>query len=137
MISSPRTALTRSESTSEATASARYPNLRQRLQDNVNTLDSLINDTPIIAATANTTTATTTNINPTRTNTNTNTTTSTSTLAPGSQYPGPGPTTITDDPPPYLSANFAGVGGAATPTPAGVYGEPRALAIRRGGLGKQ
>ncbi|KAK8091433.1 hypothetical protein PG997_001794 [Apiospora hydei] len=43
MISS-RTALTRSESTSEATASARYPNLRQRLQDNVNTLDSLIND---------------------------------------------------------------------------------------------
>ncbi|KAK8109318.1 MAP kinase kinase kinase [Apiospora sp. TS-2023a] len=119
MISSSRTALTRSESTSEATASARYPNLRQRLQDNVNTLDSLINDPPIIAATANTTTATatTTNINPTKTNTNTNTTTSTSTLAPGSQYPGPGSTTITDDPPPYLSANFAGVGGAATLRP--------------------
>ncbi|KAK6852292.1 hypothetical protein PG995_012417 [Apiospora arundinis] len=40
-----------------------------------------------------------------------------STLAPGSQYPGPGPATTTDDPPPYLSANFAGVGGAATLRP--------------------
>ncbi|KAK7937191.1 uncharacterized protein PG986_014059 [Apiospora aurea] len=123
MISS-RTALTRSESTSEATASARYPNLRQRLQDNVNTLDSLINDPPpppnppnppnpaagLAAAATKTTTASasasaTPSANPP------------ATLAPGSQYPGPGPTTTTDDPPPYLSANFAGVGGAATLRP--------------------
>ncbi|KAK8013300.1 hypothetical protein PG991_009571 [Apiospora marii] len=115
MISSSRTALTRSESTSEATASARYPNLRQRLQDNVNTLDSLINDPPN-PATASVHPATT-NVHTTTITPSTNTTHPTSTLAPGSQYPGPGPTTITDDPPPYLSANFAGVGGAATLRP--------------------
>ncbi|KAK8022837.1 hypothetical protein PG993_013604 [Apiospora rasikravindrae] len=91
MISS-RTALTRSESTSEATASARYPNLRQRLQDNVNTLDSLIHDPPNPAVAATEIPTSTSSANPP------------ATLAPGSQYPGPAPTTTTDDPPPYGSA---------------------------------
>ncbi|KAK8075908.1 STE/STE11/BCK1 protein kinase [Apiospora phragmitis] len=135
MISS-RTALTRSESTSEATASARYPNLRQRLQDNVNTLDSLINDPPnptIAAAAAATTTA-----KPTSTSTSTSSANPSSTLAPGSQYPGPGPTTTTDDPPPYLSANFAGVGGgAATLRPRASTASLAPSAYGRGGLDKQ
>ncbi|KAI0177677.1 MAP kinase [Pestalotiopsis sp. NC0098] len=72
------TALSRSESISEG--SPRYPsNLRQRLQDNINTLDGLINET------------------------NNTTAPNTASLTASSPYPSP-PNT---DPPPYLAANFA------------------------------
>ncbi|KAI1860322.1 uncharacterized protein JN550_011588 [Neoarthrinium moseri] len=72
-------ALSRSESTSEGTA--RYPvasGIRQRLQDNINTLDGLINETNNNASQA---------------------------VAPSpSPYQSPPPP---GDPPPYLAANFA------------------------------
>ncbi|KAK9416100.1 hypothetical protein SUNI508_09873 [Seiridium unicorne] len=72
------TALSRSESTSEGTA--RYPaNIRQRLHDNINTLDGLINET---------------NNNATHNN-----------IAPPSSSPYQSP--LAADPPPYLAANFA------------------------------
>ncbi|KAI0127641.1 hypothetical protein BJ170DRAFT_683474 [Xylariales sp. AK1849] len=81
------TALTRSESTSEG--NARYPNsnsnLYQRVQENISSLDGLVNES--------------------NSNINQSVTTVTSRAPLASPYPTP----PTADPPPYLSANFSSV----------------------------
>ncbi|KAK8006777.1 hypothetical protein PG989_000767 [Apiospora arundinis] len=125
MISS-RTALTRSESTSEATTAAPYPNLRQRLQDNVDTLDGLINHP----------------------NPNPNPNPIAVAAAPVSAHPpldsGSG-VSIPWTRPSHNHGRPAAVPvrqlrrrwWCGNPTPAGVDGEPRAFGLRRGGLNRQ
>lgn len=109
MISSSRNplALSRSDSASEGTSSGgRYPPiLTQRFHENVNTLDGLVNDA-----------GTHPHPNPIQSQSQSQNqpAPAPSTLAPGAPYPAPSaydPAAALDDPPPYLSANFASAGG--------------------------
>ena len=107
MISSSRNplALSRSDSASEGTSSGgRYPPiLTQRFHENVNTLDGLVNDA-----------GTHPHPHPNQSQSQSQAAPAPSSLAPGAPYPAPStydPATALDDPPPYLSANFASAGG--------------------------